>query len=130
MWGDQPLPLVIVVDSGSAVGSRSATVRSEATGAPMRAAWKHSGGDSVRITLERVGVAGTIALGPDVGGRAGTASSGAIGVEDGGASRAKRCRHRRACESGEARARGPRGERCPTGDIAPDRLPDPLSLRR
>lgn len=78
MWGDQPLPLVVVVDSGPAVGTRNATLRSAATGTEVRAAWKRSGGDSVVITLERVGLAGTIALGPEAGGRAGLASSGGI----------------------------------------------------
>ena len=78
MWGDQPLPLVVMVDSGPVVGTRSATVRSAATGTEVRAAWARSGKDSVVITLQRVGMAGTIALGPDAGGRAGMASSGGI----------------------------------------------------
>ncbi|HEX7981295.1 MAG TPA: zf-HC2 domain-containing protein [Gemmatimonadaceae bacterium] len=78
MWGDQPLPLVVVVDSGPAVGTRTATLRSAATGTEVRAAWVRSGKDSVAIMLQRVGMTGTIALGPDAGGRAGTASSGAI----------------------------------------------------
>ncbi len=78
MWGGQPLPLVVVVDSGPAVGTRSATVRSGAAGTEVRAAWVRSGKDSVTLTLQRVGMTGTIALGPDAGGRAGTATSGEI----------------------------------------------------
>jgi hypothetical protein len=82
MWGDQPLPLVVAVDSGPAVGTRNATLRSAATGTEMRAAWVRSGKDSVAIMLQRVGMTGTIALGPDAGGRAGTASSGAIAASE------------------------------------------------
>jgi hypothetical protein len=78
MWGDQPLPLVVAVDSGPAVGTRYATLTSGPTGAVVRAAWVRSAKDSVVITLQRVGMTGTIALGPDAGGRAGTASSGGI----------------------------------------------------
>jgi hypothetical protein len=78
MWGDQPLPLVVVVDSGPAVGTRNAALRSGAAGTEVRAAWERSGKDSVTITLQRVGMTGTIALGPEVGGRAGTAASGEI----------------------------------------------------
>ena len=77
-WGDQPLPLTVVVDSGPAVGTRSATLRSAAAGTEVRAAWVRTARDSVVITLERVGMSGTIALGPSAGGRAGTASSGGI----------------------------------------------------
>jgi hypothetical protein len=95
IWGDQPLPLVVVVDSGPAVGTRSATLRSGATGTEVRAAWTRTGKDSVVITLERVGLAGTIALGPEAGGRAGMASSGGIAASamastrGGGAARAR-----------------------------------------
>jgi len=78
VWGDQPLPLVVMVDSGPAVGTRSATVRSVAAGTEARATWVRSGKDSVGITLHRVGMVGTVALGPDAGGRAGTASSGQV----------------------------------------------------
>ena len=78
MWGDQPLPLTVVVDSGPAVGTRSATLRSPAAGTEVRAAWVRTARDSVMIKLERVGMTGTVALGPSVGGRAGTASSGGI----------------------------------------------------
>jgi hypothetical protein len=77
-WGDQPLPLVVMVDSGPAAGTRSAIVRSAATDTEVRATWTRSDKDSVVITLERVGMRGTIALGPSVGGRAGTATSGGI----------------------------------------------------
>lgn len=77
-WGEQPLPLVVVVDSGPAVGTRSATVRSVAAGTEARATWVRSGKDSVGITLHRIGMVGTVALGPDAGGRAGTASSGVV----------------------------------------------------
>jgi len=81
-WGDQPLPLVVVVDSGPAVGTRAATLRSGATGAEVRGAWVRSGKDSVVITLQRVGMTGTIALGPEAGGRAGTASSTGIAASE------------------------------------------------
>jgi hypothetical protein len=81
-WGDQPLPLVVVVDSGPAVGTRAATLRSGATGAEVRGAWVRSGKDSVVITLQRVGMTGAIALGPDAGGRAGTASSTGIAASE------------------------------------------------
>jgi hypothetical protein len=81
-WGDQPLPLVVVVDSGPVVGTRAATLRSGATGAEVRGAWVRSGTDSVVITLQRVGMTGTIALGPDAGGRAGTASSTGIAASE------------------------------------------------
>ena len=53
-------------------------MRSAATGTAMRAAWMRSRRDSVVITLQRVGLTGSIALGPGAGGRAGTANSGAI----------------------------------------------------
>ena len=76
MWGDQPLPLVVIVDSGPAVGTRNAALRSAATGTEVRATWMRSSRDSVAITLQRVGMTGTIALGPDAGGRAGQATSG------------------------------------------------------
>ena len=58
-------------------------MRSGATGTAMRAAWMRSAKDSVVITLQRVGLTGTIALGPDAGGRAGTANSGAIAASAG-----------------------------------------------
>ena len=77
-WGEQPLPLVVMVDSGPAVGTRTATVRSVAAGTEARATWSHSARDSVAITLHRIGMVGTVALGPDAGGRAGTASSGVV----------------------------------------------------
>ena len=90
MWGDQPMPLVVAVDPGPAVGTRVATVRSEATGPAMRASWMHSATDSVVISLLRVGLTGRIALGPDAGGRAGAATSGAItsSLEEASAKRA------------------------------------------
>jgi len=78
MWGDQPLPLVVVVDSGPAVGTRNAALRSAATGTEVRATWVRSGKDSVAITLQRAGMTGMIALGPDVGGRSGQATGGVI----------------------------------------------------
>jgi hypothetical protein len=73
MWGDQPLPLVVAVDSGPAVGTRSATARSEASGAAMRVTWTRSARDSVVLTLQRVGPTGAIAFGPGGGERVGMA---------------------------------------------------------
>jgi hypothetical protein len=49
-----------------------------AAGTEARATWVRSGKDSVGITLHRIGMVGTVALGPDAGGRAGTASSGVV----------------------------------------------------
>lgn len=103
-WGDQPLPLVVVVDSGPAVGTRSATLRSVATGTEVRAAWARSGKDSVVITLQRVGLAGTIALGPEAGGRAGMATSGGIVASTRAATRADGAARARAKSEAPARA--------------------------
>ena len=77
-WGEQPLPLVVVVDSGPGLGTRNAALRSAATGTEVRATWARNSRDSVAITLQRVGMIGTIALGPDAGGRTGLAASSEI----------------------------------------------------
>ena len=77
-WGDQRLPVILVVDSGPSVGRRDATVLTAAGGpTSMRAFWTRSANDSVSITMRRIGMTGAIALGPDAGVRSGVASSGA-----------------------------------------------------
>jgi hypothetical protein len=117
MWGDQPLPLIVVVDSGPAVGTRSATVRSGATGTATRAVWLRSGRDSVVIALQRVGLTGSIVLGPDAGGRAGTAKSGAI------AASSELAATRRA-DAEDARAKAAKPTAAP-----PSAAPLPVTLR-
>jgi hypothetical protein len=104
MWGEQPLPLVVVVDSGPPVGPRNATLRSAATGVEVRAAWNRSGKDSVVITLERVGLAGTIALGPGAAVRAGIASSGGIASSSTASARAGSAARARAKSAASAPA--------------------------
>ena len=77
-WGDQRLPVILVVDSGPPVGRRDATVLTASGGATqMRATWTRSANDSVSIALRRIGMTGAIALGPDAGVRTGVATSGA-----------------------------------------------------
>ena len=117
MWGDQPLPLIVVVDSGPVVGTRSATVRSGATGSATRVAWMRNGKDSVVIALQRVGLTGSIALGPDAGGRAGTATSGAI------AASSELAATRRA-DAEDARAKAAKPAAAP-----PSAAPLPVTLR-
>jgi len=112
MWGDQPLPLVVVVDSGPALGARSATVRSGPTGPATRAVWTRSAADSVVITLQRVGLTGRIALGPDAGGRAGTASSGAIDAS-------RELANAEPASAGDARAKSLKRERAPAAPASP-----------
>jgi len=76
-WGDQRLPIILVVDSGPPVGRRDATVLTASGGATsMRATWSRSANDSVSIALRQIGVTGAIALGPEAGVRTGVASSG------------------------------------------------------
>jgi hypothetical protein len=137
MWGDQPLPLVVVVDSGTAVGTRGARVRSGATGTEMRAAWTRSGKDSVVITLQRIGLTGTVALGPDAGGRAGTATSGAIAVSnelavreraDAAGARAKSAR-RAAPPPSAAAGAAPNAAPSAAPGAAPSAVPVPVTLR-
>jgi hypothetical protein len=75
-WGGEPFPLIVVVEAGGASAPRAATVLS-VTGAPTsaRATFARTPADSVHLTLRRLGYSGMIALGPDVGGRAGMARS-------------------------------------------------------
>jgi hypothetical protein len=76
-WGDQRLPVILVVDSGPPVGRRDASVLTASGGATsMRATWTRSSNDSVSIALRRIGMTGAIALGPDAGVRTGVATSG------------------------------------------------------
>jgi hypothetical protein len=76
--GDQPLPLVVVVDSGPPVGTRTATVSSGTSGTAQRGTWTRIAKDSVTLTVQLGGLTGVIALGPGAGGRAGTATTGVI----------------------------------------------------
>jgi len=126
MWGDQPLPLIVVVDSGPAVGTRSATLRSAATGTEVRAAWVRSGKDSVVITLQRVGLAGTIALGPEAGGRAGMATSGGIVASTTASARADGAARARA--KSEAPARAPSIVPGTSAGRVPNTAPLPVTL--
>jgi hypothetical protein len=75
-WADQPFPLVLAVDAGAADQPRQAAVMTPA-GEPteLRAVWSPSSGDSVSIRLRRIGYAGSIVLGPEVGARSGIATS-------------------------------------------------------
>ena len=77
-WADQPFPLVLAVDPGSADAPRNASVVTVA-GEPteLRASWRPRDGDSVSITLRRIGYSGSIVLGPDAGARSGVARSAA-----------------------------------------------------
>jgi hypothetical protein len=127
MWGDQPLPLVVVVDSGPAVGTRNATLKSAATGTEVRAAWKRSGKDSVVITLERVGLAGTIVFGPEAGGRAGTASSGGIASSAMASARVGSAARARA--KSEAPAPAPSVVPGTSAGRVPNTAPLPVTLR-
>jgi hypothetical protein len=77
-WADQRFPLVLSIDSGSAAGPRDASVLTVA-GQPteLRATWRPREGDSVSITLRRIGYSGSIVLGPGEGARSGVARSAA-----------------------------------------------------
>ena len=77
-WADQPFPLVLAIDSGSATGPRAASVMTVA-GQPteIRATWRPGANDSVSIALRRIGYSGSIVLGPNEGARSGVAVSAA-----------------------------------------------------
>ena len=77
-WADQRFPLVLALDSGSATGPRNASVLTVA-GQPteLRATWRPREGDSVSVTLRRIGYSGSIVLGPGEGARSGVARSAA-----------------------------------------------------
>ena len=131
-WGEQPLPLTVVVDSGPVVGTRGATLRS-AAGTEVRAAWVRSGKDSVVITLQRVGMSGTVALGPDIGGRAGTASSGEIAATAMAAASARRDADTRARAKAAAPSAPPSGVAPVVPGTSERRIPSaatvPVTLR-
>jgi hypothetical protein len=80
-WADQRFPMVLAIDSGSAGGQRSASVLTVG-GQPtqLRATWRPRG-DSVSVTLRRIGYSGSIVLGPDEGARSGLAVSSAAPAE-------------------------------------------------
>ena len=77
-WGDQPFPMILVVEPGRPSEPRNVSVLT-AAGAPtpVRGSWSERGGDSVAITLRRIGYTGSIVLGPGDGLRTGVALSGA-----------------------------------------------------
>lgn len=75
-WGGQTFPLVISADSAARAGLTPARVL-DAAGRPtsISAQFLRGAGDSITLRLRRIGYSGSIALGPDVGGRAGLAFS-------------------------------------------------------
>jgi hypothetical protein len=75
-WADQPFPLVLAIEPGSASGPRDAAVLTPNGGVTsLRAQWSPRGGDSVLVRLRRIGYSGSIVLGPEAGARTGTAVS-------------------------------------------------------
>jgi len=75
-WADQPFPLVLAIEPGSASGPRDAAVLTPNGGVTsLRAQWSPRGGDSVVVRLRRIGYSGSIVLGPEAGARTGTAVS-------------------------------------------------------
>jgi hypothetical protein len=104
--GDQSLPLVVVVDSGPPLGTRTATVSSGASGTAQRATWTRIAKDSVMLTVQLGGLTGVIALGPGTGGRAGTATAGVI---------QERAASQRADAASDVRARSARPSAAPPG---------------
>jgi hypothetical protein len=75
-WADQPFPLVLAIEPGSANGPRDAAVLTPNGGVTsLRAQWSPRGGDSVLVRLRRIGYSGSIVLGPEAGARTGTAVS-------------------------------------------------------
>jgi hypothetical protein len=118
--GDQPLPLVVVVDSGPPVGTRTATVKSAASGTAERATWTRSASDSVMLTLRLGGLTGVIALGPGAGGRAGTATAGVI---------QERAAGERADAAADVRARSARPSAAPPSASAAGSASRAASLR-
>ena len=77
-WADQSFPLVLAIEPGSAEQPRDAAVLTPAGQATqLRARWSPRGGDSVSVTLRRIGYSGSIVLGPEAGARSGLAVSAA-----------------------------------------------------
>jgi hypothetical protein len=77
-WADQSFPLVLAVETGPAGEAREAAVLTPAgQTTQLRARWSPRGGDSVSITLRRIGYSGSMVLGPDAGARSGLAISAA-----------------------------------------------------
>ena len=80
-WADQSFPLVLAVEPGPAGDARDAAVLTPAgRTTELRARWSPRSGDSVSITLRRIGYSGSIVLGPDAGARSGLAVSAAAPV--------------------------------------------------
>jgi hypothetical protein len=77
-WADQPFPLVLALEPGTADGPRDAAVLTP-TGevTSLRAQWSPRAGDSVAVRLRRIGYSGSIAFGPEAGARSGIAVSAA-----------------------------------------------------
>ena len=77
-WADQSFPLVLAVEPGLAGEARDAAVLTPAGGTTqLRARWSPRGGDSVSVTLRRLGYSGSIVLGPGAVARSGLAVSAA-----------------------------------------------------
>ena len=77
-WADQPFPLVLAIEPGTADGPRDAAVLTpDGEVTSLRAQWTPSGDDSVTVRLRRIGYSGSIALGPEAGARSGIAVSAA-----------------------------------------------------
>jgi len=74
-WGGERLPLIVSADSATRAGAGFVAVLDDA-GRPtqIRARWTGRP-DSLLLRLQRLGYSGSIALGPDVGGRTGVAST-------------------------------------------------------
>ena len=75
-WGGQSLPLLVAADSAARLGQSTAPVLTAAgRSTAMTAHFAAGRADSLTLTLRRIGYSGSIALGPDVGGRVGVAYS-------------------------------------------------------
>jgi hypothetical protein len=120
-WGEQPFPLVVAVDPGPATGPRGIAVLTSA-GEPtsLRGSWSELGGDSISITLRRIGYSGSIVLGPDDGVRTGVAVSGPYTPPLQGMAAAGQARDRTdGARAAESRRAAPSGAAAPAREQAP-----------
>lgn len=118
-WADQPFPLVLAIDPGTADAPRDAAVLTPAGEVTsLRAQWAPRSGDSVLVRLRRIGYSGSIVLGPFAGTRSGTAISSnvasleetvttAYGTQARGRADAGRAESRRAAPAAAAPAAAP-----------------------
>jgi hypothetical protein len=81
-WGGQAFPVIVSTDSSARLGQAPVQVL-DAAGRPtsIRAQFERASGDSLVLRLRRLGYTGSIALGPDVGGRAGLAFSEPVSTQ-------------------------------------------------